>query len=44
MAKTYFIRTFGCQTNEQGSEGMAGLLEVQGNPAGGLRTVDRPTP
>jgi tRNA-2-methylthio-N6-dimethylallyladenosine synthase len=30
MAKTYFIRTFGCQMNEHDSERMAGLLEVQG--------------
>jgi tRNA-2-methylthio-N6-dimethylallyladenosine synthase len=30
LAKTYFIRTFGCQMNEHDSERMAGLLEVQG--------------
>jgi tRNA-2-methylthio-N6-dimethylallyladenosine synthase len=30
VAKTYFIRTFGCQMNEHDSERMAGLLEVQG--------------
>lgn len=30
MARTYWIRTFGCQMNEHDSERMAGLLEVQG--------------
>ncbi len=29
-AKTYWIRTFGCQMNEHDSERLAGLLEVQG--------------
>jgi tRNA-2-methylthio-N6-dimethylallyladenosine synthase len=29
-AKTYFIRTFGCQMNEHDSERMAGMLEAEG--------------
>jgi tRNA-2-methylthio-N6-dimethylallyladenosine synthase len=29
-ARTYFIRTFGCQMNEHDSERIAGLLESQG--------------
>ena len=30
MARTYFIRTFGCQMNEHDSERIAGLLEADG--------------
>jgi tRNA-2-methylthio-N6-dimethylallyladenosine synthase len=30
VAKSYWIRTFGCQMNEHDSERIAGLLEVQG--------------
>ena len=29
-AKTYFLRTFGCQMNEHDSERMAGMLETEG--------------
>src|SRR5918992_3861273 len=29
-AKTYYIRTFGCQMNEHDSERMAGMLEAEG--------------
>jgi tRNA-2-methylthio-N6-dimethylallyladenosine synthase len=30
MARTYFVRTFGCQMNEHDSERIAGLLEADG--------------
>ena len=30
QAKTYFLRTFGCQMNEHDSERMAGMLETEG--------------
>jgi len=30
MARTYLIRTFGCQMNEHDSERLAGLLEADG--------------
>ena len=30
MARTYFLRTFGCQMNEHDSERIAGLLEADG--------------
>ncbi len=30
MARTYAIRTFGCQMNEHDSERIAGLLETDG--------------
>src|SRR5271156_5541884 len=30
MARTYFIRTFGCQMNEHDSERLAGLLVADG--------------
>ncbi len=30
MARSYFVRTFGCQMNEHDSERIAGLLEVDG--------------
>ena len=30
MARTYFIRTFGCQMNEHDSERIAGMLESEG--------------
>ena len=29
-ARTYFVRTFGCQMNEHDSERIAGLLEADG--------------
>jgi tRNA-2-methylthio-N6-dimethylallyladenosine synthase len=36
-AKTYYLRTFGCQMNEHDSERMAGMLEAEG-----YAPVDRP--
>ena len=30
VARTYFVRTFGCQMNEHDSERIAGLLEADG--------------
>jgi tRNA-2-methylthio-N6-dimethylallyladenosine synthase len=40
-AKTYFIRTYGCQMNEHDSERIAGLLEAQGYlPAGSPEAAD----
>jgi tRNA-2-methylthio-N6-dimethylallyladenosine synthase len=38
VARTYFLRTFGCQMNEHDSERMAGLLEADGLTA--ARSVD----
>ena len=38
MARTYFLRTFGCQMNEHDSERIAGLLEADGLTA--ARSVD----
>jgi len=41
MARTFFIRTFGCQMNEHDSERIAGLLEADGmEPAAGLADAD----
>jgi tRNA-2-methylthio-N6-dimethylallyladenosine synthase len=40
-AKTYFIRTFGCQMNEHDSERAAGVLETMGyRPANGPEAAD----
>ncbi len=40
-AKTYFIRTFGCQMNEHDSERAAGVLETMGyRPAGEPESAD----
>ncbi len=41
MARTYFIRTFGCQMNEHDSERLAGLLVADGlAPAGSMEEAD----
>ncbi len=41
MARTYLVRTFGCQMNEHDSERIAGLLEADGlRPAGGIDDAD----
>jgi tRNA-2-methylthio-N6-dimethylallyladenosine synthase len=40
-ARTYFIRTFGCQMNEHDSERAAGVLETMGyQPAGDAESAD----
>ncbi len=40
-ARTYFIRTFGCQMNEHDSERAAGVLETMGyRPAGDAESAD----
>ncbi len=41
MARTYFIRTFGCQMNEHDSERLAGLLVADGlEPAAAMEDAD----
>src|ERR1700728_3370338 len=41
MARTYFIRTFGCQMNEHDSERLAGLLVADGlAPAASMEEAD----
>jgi tRNA-2-methylthio-N6-dimethylallyladenosine synthase len=41
MARTYFIRTFGCQMNEHDSERLAGLLVADGlSPAATMEDAD----
>ena len=41
MARTYFIRTFGCQMNEHDSERLAGLLVAEGlAPAAAMEDAD----
>jgi tRNA-2-methylthio-N6-dimethylallyladenosine synthase len=41
VARTYFIRTFGCQMNEHDSERLAGLLVADGlAPAGSMEEAD----
>ena len=41
MARTYFIRTFGCQMNEHDSERLAGLLVADGlAPAATMEDAD----
>ena len=41
MARTYFIRTFGCQMNEHDSERLAGLLVADGlAPAASMEDAD----
>ena len=41
MARTYLIRTFGCQMNEHDSERIAGLLEADGmEPTDDVETAD----
>ncbi len=37
MARTYFVRTFGCQMNEHDSERIAGLLEADGLTVAAVR-------
>src|SRR5260370_16425325 len=41
MARTYFIRTFGCQMNEHDSERLAGLVVAEGmEPAAAMEEAD----
>jgi tRNA-2-methylthio-N6-dimethylallyladenosine synthase len=41
MARSYFIRTFGCQMNEHDSERLAGLLVADGlEPASTMEDAD----
>ena len=41
MARTYFIRTFGCQMNEHDSERLAGMLVADGlAPAAAMEDAD----